>query len=69
MCSALCNVFDLFTDFLKGSVGLIFCFHITHRRTFLECQMCAGNDCKFRRYTDLTTTYCSIFCNNVSDTS
>lgn len=69
MCSALCKVFDLFTDFLKGSVGLIFCFHITHRRTFLECQMCAGNDCKFRRYTDLTTTYCSIFCNNVSDTS
>lgn len=40
-----------------------------HRKTFLECQMCTGNDCKFRLYTYLTTTYCFIFCNNVSDTS
>lgn len=37
------------------------------RETFVECQMCAENNCSFRRCTDLLAS--SIYCESISDTS
>lgn len=37
------------------------------RESFLQCQVCGKNDCKFRRCSDIIDS--SIFCKNISDES